>query len=308
MTKHRDTIEKGRSISGKGLFFVLSSGLVWAVAGIITKALFNVGTTPLPMILSRNTCGALCLGIFLFFYNRSLFKVAKEDIKTLLVCCLVMFVYSAAYFFSILYMNVSIAVVLLYLYPTIVAIASVFIFRERLTPKVITALALAVAGLLLTVNFFGEGLGRVSLPGLILGILAAFGAAGYCIYVKKLSDRYHAFTINFYCLLFTIAGYALLLPFGSGEGLTRMQFFAALAAALPYISGFLLYAHGVKFLRPSYASIFGTSELVFNEIFAAVFLGEIITGSQFVGSLLIVAAIVFLELPFFTKKSEGAEL
>ncbi len=282
---------------GKGLFFVIASGFTWAIAGIITKALFNVGTTPLPMIVSRNLCGVICLGVFLFFYKRSLFHVDREDIPTLVTCCAVMFVYSAAYFFSILFMNVSVAVILLYMYPTIVAVASVFIFKDRLTAKVITALALTVAGMVLTVNFIGEGLGRVSLPGLILSVTAAFGAAGYCIYVKKLSSKYHSFTINFYGLAFTVAAYGVMLPFGRGDGLTGTQFLAAVSAAIPYISGFILYSHGVRFLKPSFASIFGTSEVFFNEIFAVILLGEVITGSQWLGLFLIVGAIVLLELP-----------
>ena len=290
---------------GKGLFFVILSGFLWGFAGVLSKLLLNGGGTPILLIFSRNIFGVTCLGLFMFFYQRKLFHIDKCDIKPLIVCCIVLFVYSAAYFFSIYFMNVSIAVVLLYMYPTFVAVASVFLYKERLTLQVVSALILTLLGMALSVNFFTEGFDRVSVPGFIHSISAALGAAGYCIYCKKLSVKYHSFTINFYGLLFTVFAYGVITLCSSPAPLTRPELIVALSAAVPYIGGFLTYAIGVKYLRPSFASIFGTTEALFNVLLAAIILGEVITCSQLVGMVFIIGAIVMLELISGKKKSNA---
>lgn len=284
------------SEQGKGLFFVILSGFLWGIAGCISKILLNGGGTPILLIFSRNIFGVACLGAFMYFFNKKMFHIDKCDIKPLIVCCIVLFIYSAAYFFSIYFMNVSIAVVLLYMYPTFVAVASVFLYKERLTWQVTTALALTLLGMALSVNLFTEGLGLVTVPGFCLSIFAAIGAAGYCIYCKKLSGKYHSFTINFYGLLFTVFAYGVITLLSDPAPLSKPELAAALGAAVPYIGGFLTYAIGVKYLRPSYASIFGTTEALFNVLLAAIILGEIITGSQLIGMVFIIGAIVMLEL------------
>lgn len=285
------------SKQSKGLFLIIFSGFSWAIAGIISKALLSGGSTPLLLILSRNLFGTFCLGLFLYFYNRTLFHIKRQDIRTFVICCVVMFVYSAAYFFCIYFINVSVAVMLLYLYPSMVAVTSVFVYKERLSVKIIAALVITLLGLALTLNLFTQNTGKLSLPGIILGLSAAIGAAGYCFYVKKLSGKYHSFTINFYGLLFTVAAYTAMLPFMNHAPLTKGELITALSAAFPYICGFLTYAAGVKYLKPSIASIFGNSEAIFNVVLAAVLLGEIVTPSQWVGVALIIGAIVFLEIP-----------
>lgn len=281
---------------GKGLFFVILSGFLWGIAGCISKVLLNGGGTPILLIFSRNIFGVACLGAFMFFYKKQLFHINRCDIKPLLICCIVLFIYSAAYFFSIYFMNVSVAVVLLYMYPTFVAVASVFIYKERLTRRIVAALAMTLLGMALSVNIFTEGLGRVTVPGFCLSIFAAIGAAGYCIYCKKLSGKYHSFTINFYGLLFTVLAYGIITLLSDPAPLSNPEMAAALGAAAPYIGGFLTYAVGVKYLRPSFASIFGTSEALFNVLIAGLILGEVITGSQIIGMVFIIGAIVMLEL------------
>ena len=290
---------------GKGLFFVILSGFLWGFAGVISKLLLNGGGTPILLIFSRKIFGVACLGLFMFFYQKKLFHIDKCDIKPLIRCCIVLFIYSAAYFFSIYFMNVSIAVVLLYMYPTFVAVASVFLYRERLTLQVVAALVLTLLGMALSVNFFTEGFDRVSVPGFILSISAAVGAAGYCIYCKKLSSKYHSFTINFYGLLFTVFAYGVITLFSSPAPLTRPELIVALSAAVPYIGGFLTYAIGVKYLRPSFASIFGTTEALFNVLLAAIILGEVMTGGQIIGMIFIIGAIVMLELTSGKKKADA---
>lgn len=292
----------------KGLLFVTLSSFFWAVAGIMSKALLNEGGTPILLLFTRNVVGVSCLALFFYFYNKKLFHLDKTHIKPLLLCCIFLFLYSAAYFFSIFYLDVSVAMVLLYMYPTIVAVSSIFVFHERLTIKIIAALILTAFGMVLTLNLLSDGIGKVSPLGLLFSFIAAFGAAWYSIYVKKLTSIYHASTINFYGLLFTIFGYGILSLFSLHNGfLSTSELIGAVAMALPYVGGLLLFAIGLTYLSPSFASIFGSTEPVFGTIMAVIFLGDIISGSQILGILLIFSAIIILQLPLKKKRLDKDE-
>ena len=285
----------------RGLILVLASGLFWGISGCANKALLNTGNTPLCLIIVRNLFSCLALALVIACVDKKQFHIDKKDIKTLIICSIVMFMYSSCYFFGILFMDVSLAVILLYMYPTVVAVISVFIYHERISFRLALALIMVILGMMVSVNIFTEGLGRTSTLGFILMIGAVTGASGYCIYVKKLSDKYTSFTINFYGFGFTVLGYSTLLLIFGGEPLSAQMTGAAAVSCIPYVLGFVTYAAGVKYLKPSFASVFGSSEAFFNVILAAILLGEVITMGQIMGFILIIGAIVLLNLP---KKAE----
>lgn len=292
----------------KGLLFVILSSFLWAVAGIMSKALLNEGGTPILLIFARNVTGVSFIALFFYFYNKKLFLLHKEDFLPLLLCSIFLFLYSAAYFFSIYYLDVSVAMVLLYMYPTIVAVSSIFVFKERLTIKIIAALCLTALGMVLTLNLLSNGIGKVSPLGLLFSFAAAFGAAWYSIYVKKLSATYHTSTVNFYGLLFTIFGYGILSLFSLDNGLlSPFELAGAAVMAFPYVGGLLFFAIGVTYLSPSFASIFGSTEPVFGTIMAVIFLGDVISVSQILGIALVFSAIIILQLPLRKKRLDKEE-
>lgn len=292
----------------KGLMFVILSSFLWAVTGIISKALFNEGGTPILMIFTRNVVGVSCLALFFYFYNKKLFRLNRDYLKPLILCSIFLFVYSASYFFSIYYLDVSVAMVLLYMYPTIVAVSSVFVFKERLTVKIIAALVLTACGMVLTLNLLSRGIGEVSSLGLLLSFASAFGAAWYSIYVKKLSVAYHAATINFYGLLLTVFGYGIFSLFSLKDGfLSVLELTGSVAMAFPYVGGLLFFAIGVTYLSPSFASIFGSTEPVFGTVMAVLLLGEVISVSQVLGIALVFSAIIILQLPLKRKSLDKEE-
>lgn len=293
------------SQEGKGLLYIILSSFFWSVAGITSKYLMSAGCASILVIFTRNLFGTACLGLFLFFFRRSCFFVAKEDRKTMTLCCFFMAVYAACYFFTLYFLDATIAVMLLYLYPSMVAVASVFLYHEPLTAKLVFVLLITFLGLALILNAFSGDLGTVNLPGLTLGLIAAMAAAAYCIYIKKLSGKYHSFTINFYGLVITVVGFALLLPLFDLEPLGMKYQIVACAAAFPYLGGFLFYAAGVACLRPSFASIFGNFESVFNVILAVIILGEVFNVGQGIGMILILGAIVLLEVNLPLKKKKA---
>lgn len=214
------------------------------------------------------------------------------------------FFYGLGYIFGMFYLHISVAVVILYTYPAIIAVASVFVFKEKVTLRIASALLLTFGGILFTLGIFG-GVGEISFAGCALVFSASIGAAGYGMASKELTKKYHALTITFYAF----AGCVLPLlwaipvfwprPFPGWEPLLLM----ALMGLLPNVAGFLLFVIGLRYLRASEAGIVASTEPVFSILFAALLLHEPIGGSQIFGAALVLSAIVLLQWPGFQKET-----
>ncbi|MDO4541701.1 MAG: DMT family transporter [Bacillota bacterium] len=291
--------------SGKGLILVLLSSLCYALTGLVSKILINIGLDPLVAVTMRNggCCILLCLG--LFFFNRKAFRVERRHWRDFFVVGLFMFIYSAAYFFALVYLDLSVAVILLYTYPSMVVIASVFIYKEPLHKTVVLALALTFLGLVLTLNFFSGNIGRLSPLGVALALFAAVGAAGFAICVKKISTQYgySGATINFYCFLTTVLGYGVFLVFNPSETAPTLLDIGKISlSVIPYTLALLFYAGGLKFLSPAKVGIIGSTEPAFGIILSLRFLGEYISPSQWLGAAAILAAIFIVQI--FAQRDE----
>lgn len=295
--------------SSKGLIFVLLSSFCYALTGLVSKVLINIGLDPLTTVTLRNGGCCLIVGLGLLFFHRSDFRIERSHIKDFLIVGFFMFIYSAAYFFALVYLNFSIAVMLLYTYPSMVVIASVFIYKESLNKVIIAALLLTFCGLLLTLNIFSGAAGSLSLKGIILALSAAVGAAGFAIRVKKLTAEYHygGGVINFYCFLMTVIGYCILLCFQPPSSLpTLWDLGQTFCAVVPYTLAMLFYAQGLKYLSPGKVGIVGSSEPAFGLILSLIFLGESISASQWLGACGILGAIVLIQV-FGAKKEKKPE-
>ena len=286
-----------------GLIFVLASSFCYALTGILSKVLVSSGLPPMLTLTLRTLFCTVFLGILVFAVKKEQCFPKKKDIKTFFLLGIVLFVYSAGYFLSLVYLDISIAVVLLYTYPAMLVIASVFAFKERLNKITVIALGLTFLGILFTIGIFDSSLENLSVTCLILVLSAAVGVAVYAILVKKLTSSYNGLVINLYCFIAASLLYCLIFPFCLPEEWpAATEYLSILVLALPYTLAFLFYAKGLQYLEAGKVGILASTEPVFSIAMAALFLGESIAPMQGVGILLVLTAIVLLEL--FPKKKE----
>ncbi len=281
----------------KGLAFVLTSSFSFACTGIIGKYLLNLGLSPLFVFVCRNSFSLLAMTMILLFYNRDWFAVKKEDRKTFLLLLIFTFFYGLGYIFGLNYLNVSVAVVILYTYPAIIAVASIFIFKEKLTLRILIALFLTFFGILFTLEIF-SGVGEISLIGCLLVLCGSLGAAGYAMTSKRLTEKYNTLTINFYAFAGSLLPLLWAIPVLWPHPFPGMAPFVWIAfmGLIPYACAFLLYAASLRYLKASEAGIIATSEPVFSILMAGFILREIISASQILGAVLVIAAILLLQL------------
>ncbi len=189
-------------------------------------------------------------------------------------------------------------IVLFYTYPALVALLSAFL-GERLPLQSWLALGLTLVGVALTAPDFSQGLSGDNLIGVTLSLVNALIVAIMIMLSSRLLRghtqlaRASAWTVTGACLVFLAL--TLVRRPGVPQQPTEWIGLLAMASFSTVFPIFFLNA-GIQKLGPTKASIMGTVEPVFTTILAMLFLGDTIEPIQLLGSLLILASLLLLQL------------
>lgn len=198
---------------------------------------------------------------------------------------------SYSYLTAIKYASAGLVALLLYLYPTFVAILSVIFLKARLTRLKVLALILATLGAALTANPQGG-----QWTGVVLAIMAAAIYAVYIIVGARVVERVSA--VQSSTIIFASAG----LVYG-GLAAAQGPHWPTTPAGWWTVSGIVLLATvipvttflaGMKRIGPTDASLLSTLEPVVTVVLAAILLGESLPLLSLFGGGLILAAVILL--------------
>ena len=205
-------------------------------------------------------------------------------------------------FIAFLRIGVALTLLIFYVYPAFVALASVVWFGERLDRVRWAALAMSMIGVVLVVVGAGE-LGSLD----ALGIGLALGAAVAQTYYALAANHWFRAVPGAQAAAATMGGAALIylataLVFGqfavmaeplvSGAALWPVLVAGILGAGLPTV-GFI---GGIRLLGAPRATILATLEPVVGVGLAAILFGAVPTPLQLFGGALIIAAGIVLQL------------
>lgn len=295
----------------RGYFYVAIATFCWAAAATVGKAVFNgklfsgpAVISPLLLTQARTTFTVLVLSLFLILrYGRRFFRIGPRDLA---LCALAGTLGTAAsnffYYYAIEKTTVAIAITLQYTAPVWVLLYMVLRGREAPALRRFSAVALALAGIALSIGLF-QSYGRLTYVGAASALLASFGFAFYNIAAAGLVQRNPPLTVMLYALLSATALWNMLNPpwhlLAAHYNAAQWEFlflFACLSMLLPYI----FYFNGLKYLDPTRAVVASCLEPVFAILLAAVFVGEGLRGSQVIGILAVLAATLMAQA---TRKS-----
>lgn len=214
---------------------------------------------------------------------------------------------STLYLLSTQYVPIAVTSIALYLYPACVALLARVFLREKLTPRKVLALLIALAGAVLTVGAPGAS---VNLLGVGLGLGCCAVYSFYLIIGTKLQAGVSALTATAYIQLSAgvlalgfglMAGLAaqplglpmfVFQPISDARTLLSMFLMAVFATALPILS--LLAS--IQRIGASLASILSMTELVATALFGVAFFSELLQPLQWLGGLLVILAVLLLSL------------
>ncbi len=200
------------------------------------------------------------------------------------------------------YIPTGLATILHFIYPVAVMIGSIFIFKDKVGWKSITALVLSVVGIYFLAGF--NAVESLSLYGVSLALISGILYAYYVLTIAKSSLRQlSAFVIAFYISLFNALVLLAVCAF-TGDlplNITYQGFLSTLMLALvSSFVGMVAFQTGLKIIRATTASILSTFEPITSLLVGIFLLAETLAWHHLLGSLLIIISVVAVS--FFEKK------
>lgn len=218
-------------------------------------------------------------GSVLLFWSISFFgpkeKIAKEDFPRIIAAAFFGVAFNMLTFFKGLsYTSPIMGAVLMVTTPMIVLVLSAFIMKERMENRKVLGIILGLAGTI-TLILYGKSLVNATNASLgnLLVFVNAISYGFYLIIVKKLMDKYNAFTFVKWIYTF---GFLMVLPFGWNE--FQAIDFAHLPTDIFWKIGFvvvfstfltyLLNLVSMRELKPTTVAVFIYLQPLFATIFA----------------------------------------
>jgi drug/metabolite transporter (DMT)-like permease len=284
----------------KGYLMVATAAFFWGLSGAIAKYFFNMALSPLVLVTVRLGLSGVLLLLIIALRRPGLLRLQLGDVWKIIIFgiagmgCVQFF-----YFYTVSKLNVATAVFLQYMAPAFIAIYAIWWKKENLGRFGLPSLLLALAGsALIVADQAFAGLGQHT-AGLLSGFASALAMAFYVLFGKRLMKRYNSWTMLCYGLLCGAVPFCLLEPpwviYRLHYDWQTWLFFGYIVifdTLIPFGLAFM----GLRYLKPTPASITMMLEPVIAGICAYLLLGETLSVMQLTGCSLILVAVIALNL------------
>jgi drug/metabolite transporter (DMT)-like permease len=287
-----------------GVAIVLVAASLFGMLGPLSRLAYSEGMAPFAFVTWRAAVGAIGLSAAILILRGGRGRLlawsamSPQTRRSLALAVLFGSVLNLAIFLAFQRTTIALALLGFYLYPALVAAASVALGRERLDGAKVVALILALGGMVAVVlGGLGSGTAVVVDP---IGILAALAAAG-CQAAFVLVSRDYASVPTDQAMATILVGSGvtaaivtavtvgpgqLFAPFGDPALLGLLLVVGIFAAAVPSS----LFLAGIRRLGGIRTGIVMLAEPVVGVVLAAIFLREGVGPIQAIGGVTILVA------------------
>jgi drug/metabolite transporter (DMT)-like permease len=207
------------------------------------------------------------------------------------------------YYVAIQKTSVAIAIIVQYTAPVWVLLYVVARGQQRLSLQKVAAVAVAIAGIALTIGIVGvKSVSALHLDsyGLFAALLASFSFAFYNVAGHRILARHDRWRV----LVWTLTSASVFWLFVNNPWKVVTAHYAPaqwgflfVFSMISVLGSFSLYFLGLQYLEPTRAIIVSCLEPVFSIMLAAALLGEVLRPIQTLGIVLVLSAIVIVQLP-----------
>ena len=303
---HNSTLTRGYSIA-------VVSAVILSTTAIFIRYLTQTYQIP-AMVLAfwRDLFVALTLLPVLALLRPGLLRVARKDLRYLVIYGLVLAIFNSLWTLSVALNGAAISTVLAYCSAGFTALLGWWFLKERLDWVKIVAVVLSLSGCVLVSGALNLAAWSANFVGIVTGILSGLLYAIYSLMGRSASQRnLNPWTTLLYTFGFAAAFLLLfnLLPgdFLPGKAVQAVDLLwlgnslagwgiLLLLAAGPTLAGFGLYNVSLGYLPSSVANLIVSREPAFTAVMAYLLFGELLNGVQVFGSLMILAAVIFLRI------------
>lgn len=287
-----------------GVFFAVLAACIYGCTGILGKITYAEGSNTIMLTWCRSLFSIPVLYAVLKAKGESL-RVEKHQLKSLILLGITgasltgMLLYGAYN-----YISVGLTTCIHFIYPVIVAVVCVVVFKEKISKTKVTAIVLSVVGLLM---FLEKDL-NLNLMGIVLALLSGVAYSAYVIIMDKGGVReLHPLVISFYCCCVAavvVGGYGLLTSQLTLAVTPKGWFFMFLMAMCVSVGANSMIPVAVKNVGPTVTSILGMFEPISTVILGFLVLNETITARGLIGCALVISAVVLLTLESSREKHQ----
>ncbi|MFG1774993.1 DMT family transporter [Micromonospora sp. NPDC049051] len=293
--------------AGLGLGLALLSAVTFATSGTFARSLIDAGWSAESAVIVRVGVAALVVAIPAVLSLRGKWDVLRRNLATIGVFGLLGVATAQVCFFNaVRYLPVGVALLLEYLGIVLVVGWMWLAHGQRPRRLTVAGSVAALAGLFLVLDLTGAG--RLDPVGVLWGLGAAVGLAGYFVLAGRVDEKLPSvvlasggMAVGAAVLLLLGAVGALPLRVALGEvtfagqrtsWLVPVVGLSLVAAVVAYLAGIA----GTRILGARLSSFVGLTEVMFAVLIAWLVLGELPTVVQLVGGALIVAGVALVRV------------
>jgi len=289
------------------------SAVILSTTAIFIRYLTQTYQLPaLVLAFWRDLFVTLTLLLILRMIRPGLLRIRRKDLRYLIIYGLVLAIFNALWTLSVALNGAAISTVLAYCSAGFTALLGWWFLKERLDWAKILAVILSLSGCILVSNALDLAAWTANFVGILTGILSGLLYAIYSLMGRSASQR----ELNPWTTLLYTFGFAALfllsfnlLPGGFvpgkavhaidllwlGNSLAGWGILILLAAG-PTLAGFGTYNISLSYLPSSVANLIVSMEPAITAVMAYFLFGELLTGIQILGSLMILTGVVFLRI------------
>ncbi|GGM30469.1 MULTISPECIES: EamA family transporter [Micromonospora] len=296
-----------RPATGLGLGLLLLSGLTFATSGTFARSLIDAGWSAEAAVIARVGIAAVVLAVPALVALRGRWPVLRRNLVPIgLFGLLGVATAQACFFNAVRYLPVGVALLLEYLGVVLVVGWMWLAHGQRPRRLTVVGAVLALLGLVFVLDLTGST--RLDPVGVLWGLGAAVGLAGYFVLAGRIDDDLPSVTLASFGMATGAAALGLLgatgllsleATFGQVDfagwrtsWLVPIAGLALLAAVVAYLAG----VAGTRILGARLASFVGLTEVLFAVLIAWLVLNELPTVVQLLGGTLIVVGVAVVRL------------
>ena len=305
--KRGEPVTETRSIKLKGVLFSVLSAVIFGTSPIFFKTIVATGINTTTQVVLRSIVTMVIAGIFAVVKKQPILLKGRLLVDALMAFVLGQGLTAILLNSSYAYLPAGMSTSLHFVYPSVVMLACVLLFREKINLPKLIALLLSICAIVLMTNTSAHG----QIIGVILAVGSGCSYAFYILYLERTPLRdipvwTFAFWSSLGCLIAAaglgISTNTLDVSGATVKGISLLMLMVPLQSVLAV----RLFQLGVRYSGSTAASLLSTMEPVTSTILGMLILNEAMDARKLVGCAAIVLSVILVV--FGTQRGEKTEL
>ncbi len=287
----QNTAQHSHASERLGRLMALTSAFCLGLNTTLARLAYDGGSNPGTVAFIRFVVTTLAIALLMIVIRRK-FVLSRKAILPVLGVGAAVVLQSATYLSSVTFIPVGLAVLLFYTYPLMVAAASWYVDKQKIDRSCLFALIAAFFGIAVTI---GPSFDVLDWRGIVLALMGGFGVMCIFLFTGRALRHANAVSISFYSNLFAIplmAVVMLTLMDGYQPPETAIGITGLFAVCILYALAIVLQYAAIHTIGKTLTALLNNLEPLISIAAAAILLGEVLSGMQYLGGLIVIVALV----------------